>query len=649
MVRTSKPVASESVSIKKNIGNLVRQGIAWMKTHPSDIVFYLGLLALFVLQVAYVQRGGANVPYMDKLRLTEYKEIYFNGASLQEIYASSAGGLHWAPIGFIYPLIEYNIFHSDYMHIMYVQCVVFFVISLLLYWSFKDTVPKAYRCLFLLPVLQVFTFTKWEITLYAALSFMGRIFLLLIAVLLFNRFLKDPQHVRNQITLLLVPLILFLAGGAYGPAMVASMAVVLLVHGILTRPSPKILVFYGLFVLLLVLSYVVRAIIMPPSPEGSPIGGEVPLGDSFTYIFTHLWQALSFFFLNLASSVFGITFLVKDTLQGMMGILLGVGVFLAYVAAIVLFFAKKIYERTYVPLVWIGYSLFCVCLFMLARINYPVGQWMASRYVYETCFGTLGVLWIYVDVFAHRKVTVKKRIWGRPAQWIAVVMALYMLAGFVISNVIEWRAAPYRRSTMNQVQTILTYPEMYEEADFAICQAPMDEVLRAIHFYKSHDLSFFRTAPPDYSVFHIEYNQPADLSQVQPQNMPFIRGGLSGMEGNGRRFVGSGLHMFFAGDTTQKDLLLEMEIEPYLGNGQLNGQTLQVYMNDIFIDEYYVSETETLQIRLPVEYLAFGEENVLNKLVFSFPDAVSPKELAINKDVRLLSFSLLSFEIKTTD
>jgi hypothetical protein len=628
--------------------SFIRRSMVWIKTHPSDAVFYLGMLLLFFLQVAYVRRAGLNVPYMDKLKLSEYKEIYFNG-SFADIYQAQVGGMHWAPIGVLDNLVEFYIFRSNYMRIMYAQCVVFFIMALLMYWNFKDTVPKACRCLFLAPTLQVFTFTKWEITLYASIGFFCRIFLLLIAILLFNKFLQNPQQRLSQCLLLMVPVILFLTGGAYGPAMVACVTMVLLIDGILKRPSKKVLALYGLFIILLILSYVVRAVIMPEGPaDRPPIGGETDIGAAFIYIFTHLPKAFHFLFLNLASSVFGNSFLEGNALLGMPGILIGIGVFLAYMLAIVLFFVKKIYERTYVPLLWIGYSLFCICLFMLARINYNMGHWVASRYVYETCFGTLGILWIYIDSIVHSKENGKHHWKVRPAQLIAGTMAVYLLIGFAFSNFNEWRIAPYRRETMIRIQSILLYPEMYEESEFAICQASQEDVLQAAQFYKNHRLSFFQTAQSDYSIFHIEYNQRVDMSQPELVNAPYIRGGLMNPEERGRWTADSELRLFFTGRAVQSDLELELELEPYLGEGQLESQTLEVLINDELVGEYYITDKETLQIRLPVEQLVFGEENELNKMTLRFPDAVSPQALNISDDGRPYAFLLLGMEIKTT-
>jgi len=85
------------------------------------------------------------------------------------------------------------------------------------------------------------------------------------------------------------------------------------------------------------------------------------------------------------------------------------------------------------------------------------------------------------------------------------------------------------------------------------------------------------------------------------------------------------------------DLRFVVEVFPYLVDGLLNQQNCWVFFNGLFV--HYQT------VRTPVEMIFTVSRDLLNpranRLAFALPDAISPSQLNVGDDMRMLGLSFV--------
>ncbi len=85
------------------------------------------------------------------------------------------------------------------------------------------------------------------------------------------------------------------------------------------------------------------------------------------------------------------------------------------------------------------------------------------------------------------------------------------------------------------------------------------------------------------------------------------------------------------------DLRFAIEVFPFLGDGQVAQQACWVYLNGLFV--HYQT------IKTPLELIFTVSRDILNpranRLSFALPNAVSPSDLKLADDLRLLGLSFV--------
>jgi hypothetical protein len=94
----------------------------------------------------------------------------------------------------------------------------------------------------------------------------------------------------------------------------------------------------------------------------------------------------------------------------------------------------------------------------------------------------------------------------------------------------------------------------------------------------------------------------------------------------------------------RSDLRFSIEVFPFLGNGVIPQQGCWIFFNGGFVSYASVRAATELNFSVPLDLLYPR----LNRLSFAFPNAVSPRELNIGDDLRLLGLSFLRLSAGTT-
>ncbi len=96
-------------------------------------------------------------------------------------------------------------------------------------------------------------------------------------------------------------------------------------------------------------------------------------------------------------------------------------------------------------------------------------------------------------------------------------------------------------------------------------------------------------------------------------------------------------------DKVTTDLQLQVRFKPYVNETKLPQQRIGVFVNGTQLTEWLVSRyaIQDASVRIPAE-LAQGENL---QIQFHFPDAVSPSDLGVGADTRILGISARTLRI----
>jgi hypothetical protein len=94
----------------------------------------------------------------------------------------------------------------------------------------------------------------------------------------------------------------------------------------------------------------------------------------------------------------------------------------------------------------------------------------------------------------------------------------------------------------------------------------------------------------------------------------------------------------------RKDLVLKLKAWPLTGENR-SSQRISIRLNDRLMETWMMDKDGEYTLEIPREII---REEVL-EIVFSLPDAVSPKEIGINQDERLLAMAVKSLVIEEKD
>lgn len=167
------------------------------------------------------------------------------------------------------------------------------------------------------------------------------------------------------------------------------------------------------------------------------------------------------------------------------GYVLGLPALIAFAMAIWLFFARRMYRTSWLPLALCIYSLLAGVVISFSRFGYGADYGFASRYTSQTILGFLGCYLVLVKAYESR--TSERGAIGLVAVFCLVAATLQLA-----THVVQWQIAPHRQAYFRELARVAVAFEQAPEAELARFQVPVQNVRQALPILRRHRLSFFR-------------------------------------------------------------------------------------------------------------------------------------------------------------
>ena len=455
----------------------------------SALLFVCVVLGL-VVHEAYIARTGADVPYMDTLRLLGHLARYRDGEMpLLELWGQG-GGAH---SGLIFQAIlaaNASWFHLDALLANRLTGVVIALVAVLLGGSYLADLRRVAGVPPALPIMVIIAATGLAFSLsgFELLTLDLGLGLWLKNLLIFILFIAHGWALRMEggprawsavaLSVFGVFVVVVCAmGWAY--AVVATIVGVQLIHHVIVRrlPTPA----QALLPLAMALA-LVAVVLWKQWHFG---GGNEVAGISVAAVLKQWPLALAGVFANAeAVARLGID----------IPLLVGLGLILAFAGGLAAVTRLSDRAASFLPAHLIAYSLLCALSFAAARGGAGDDAVLASRYHMDVFPGLVGLLWIasMARPGAPRTIRLSR---------VSFVGALFIvLCWFQFhQSRIEWSIAPYRKASIEAMKAALLQG-VPGEAEANLLQSPLAHARLAAGIMQREHLAVFRQQAGDPGV-----------------------------------------------------------------------------------------------------------------------------------------------------
>ncbi len=469
----------------------------WNLKNIWPVLLILGVLGIIVVQrIHYVLSATANVPVMDYWRyIYQFGDKIFNeGVTLKDLWVPQAGATH-RPMGvpiFLF-LINVKYFGLNTQIEIVGGVIALAVNTLFLLWVFLKKMKWEHgleKCGFILLMLFVFNINQWEIMILEfSMGFAIRALLIMISLYLFDHLQKETVKIYQPILVAAWMFVVACLSGSYGPAVIGALCFVTLSQVFINKT-------YKLKNLLrnviMILGFGIGTLLfMTGIGGGASSGAGKSLADMIAdgRIFKAVFYMLGSSLLHNESAY------VKENFEVLTWI--GIGLFVLYLLAIFLFFKRRLYEKTYMPIMLMAYAACSILAIAYGRIPmYGVKGVVASRYVCETTLGLIGLVWIlwYEICYQFRKRKQKeklKTILNYAKVFVCVCAVVGILRILDISAETERRIAPYRKIYQEGIIEKMTSGRELTDTELASFQSERKYIEEAIEIMKKYGLGVF--------------------------------------------------------------------------------------------------------------------------------------------------------------
>lgn len=225
-------------------------------------------------------------------------------------------------------------------------------------------------------------------------------------------------------------------------------------------------------------------------------------------------QILYSLFSYNASSVFGYAALVDGVIPDKIYLFTGFVVSLVFFYSIFLFFKNKMYHKTVIPFLFIGYSFFVFVLTLLGRGD-GSWEWFANYwYNVHTKFAPVGSILI---VYMYNTETSTKSVKFKKLNNIIVCVLLFLC---LLGNCIELRRAPHERTYYMEKQPYLFAESIDELPIDTNGNTPLlhskEMTWKCINYMKMYNLSVYK--------YYDSYRKMREISKNLEKKFNKIKG-----------------------------------------------------------------------------------------------------------------------------
>ena len=463
----------------------------WKNIIPVIIVMGV-LLALTIERIHYVLSATANVPIMDYWRyIVQFVEkVMGEGVSIIDFWKPQAGAAHRSGgISTYLFLLNVKYFGLNTQIEIVLGAIGAFVNCCFLFWIFvkkmKWEIPWA-KCAFILVALSIFNINQWEIiTLEFSFGFSLRILLVLWCLYFFD---SMQQKDRKKVTIFVFAVVMFLVSmvtGSYAPAILGAFIFITLVQLCVEKEKKKQVFIQNI----VVTAFTLLGIIL----FFWDLGGGTGDGATNTFLDMVLDGTLvKGVFLMLGSSILHVE--STAAAQNVNILYLGIALFVLYIVAIILFFRRKMYKQTYMPLMLMAYTACAILVIAYGRIPmFGASYVISSRYVCDTTLGLAGIFWIYIyEIQALINEKLKRRIAGVAKLVVCFAGMIMIIVSLRYSYNTEMTIAPYRKIYQENLIKIMQSNETITEEQARNFQSETELVNQGVELMKKYHLGVFK-------------------------------------------------------------------------------------------------------------------------------------------------------------
>lgn len=459
---------------------------SWIKSYG----IFLVMLGIFVgYGCYYVNLAARNLVFMDYWRVIVgmINELQHTDNLLTFLWNDSLGQRN--VFTKLLVLINYRFTHLNCLWESYAGILIIAVSGCVLYSTWKKTLAedkaawKVQICF--VPILfMLYNFNQWEImSLQFSFSFFVRLLVFIsIWKLLDTRIKSNEWDLKKMVPcIILLFTAICLLGQLYWLALLASVFSVLFFALFLERGEWKQKAIF--FIVLLILCLIFVGIYFVGLPmENSGLGGTNP----FKILFSEdLIKAALFMLVAIFIPQTEISNLSHWNIYHIGMLLACVIVF-----AVFIYFKKKMYKNTYLPIFMILYGCFSIVTIGIGRIG-PFGftYLAASRYTCETSLIYVGCFWILLSALFESKVVTKVAI---------SLIVLTLTFELFHSNRVEFSIAPYRGFGKDSLISFLLEVDEDDLEERTLdmgmidaFQSSPDLVYEGIHLLKENNLNVY--------------------------------------------------------------------------------------------------------------------------------------------------------------
>ena len=424
--------------------------------------------ALVLIEFIYLSISTANVPFMDYWNyIASLGDSIFKGVSFYDIW--NLNGVHHTPIQTILWLLNIWLFDWNIQLATFAAAILTSINLIIIYRSFCKaehsitSKSKMKSCIVgLLFALVLLNLNAWEIlTLEFSLVFS----LIITALALLSHFLtntlihnKSDKNVHLvEFGLLSAIAICGLLGAAFASYYVSAI-IVICAHFCFRFKTERYKYIIGYISSISIMSLAVMIYIFVGSASSSLTNTVGNLELSFAFII----EMLKNLFLVLSTSF------VATNDSYAVHYIAGIITFGCYFIAFGMFLYKKIYAKSYMPLIFMSFSFGTALLIALGRDSY----YTSSRYAGYEVIGIVGILWCFyaqtnrkpIATPLFKKLQLSSRI-------IVICSTVILSLLLLISYSAEFKYGPHRRHAALNLISKIENIETSSDEELAAFQA----------------------------------------------------------------------------------------------------------------------------------------------------------------------------------
>ena len=449
-----------------------------------EIVIYgFIIIAMLGALFLYLKNASYNFPYMDFwIGLSDTLERFFNNGLEFTDVIHIPHALHSNVFMSIYHYIDLRYFNANilisiYGSLLAIGCSMILVAKIFVSY-FRSSKIFFDIFVFTAAVIPLINLNQWEIlTLYCSIAFTLRIFMyLLIFYLVDKNIQREEKRIKDAILISILSFIVISGmSQAYFPPLIIGVIGILVLDLIIKKgwKDRRVVLNYGIIIL-------------------------TNLGATFIWIVTLASGGMSSAGQTLQSiSILeyckGITIMLASVFipqsmvlsEGAL-CLIGIIIFTISVGAVVLFFAKKMFSRSYFPLACLIYAFCSVIIIILGRIStYGLMTVTSSRYVIETTVGLIGLSLIMggsiKDSFKKEKIKYLQMI-------VSLIIICLTIGAVWFCNYTERKIGPYRKAYCVNLEKLALDIDSVTDEELELFQAPAGEVRSGVSAMKKYKL-----------------------------------------------------------------------------------------------------------------------------------------------------------------